>query len=300
MAPGATGGEPGPVTTVPYLLYDVFTDVPFAGNPLAVAIDPPPLTTEQCAAVARELNLSETVFLRTGGPEVATRIFTPAAELPFAGHPTIGAALALHEHGLVGDRVVLDEGVGAVGVTIDAGLATLTTPRAPATVDAADPADVARTLGLGPDDLHPALGPRGWSAGVPFTVAAVRDVDVLARCRPDPGWWRDTVARTEAPDLYVLAPVDGPTGRRWRARMFAPGLGILEDPATGAAAAAAVGFLAAVAPASRLEEGWLVTQGVEAGRPSELHVGAVVDGAELVAATVGGRAVRVGRGELDV
>lgn len=108
------------------------------------------------------------------------------------------------------------------------------------------------------------------------------------------------MARTEAPDLYVLAPVDGPTGRRWRARMFAPGLGILEDPATGAAAAAAVGFLAAVAPASRLEEGWLVTQGVEAGRPSELHVGAVVDGAELVAATVGGRAVRVGRGELDV
>ena len=288
------------MTTVPYLLYDVFTDTPFTGNPLAVVVDPPSLSTEQCATVARELNLSETVFLRTGDDAVETRIFTPAAELPFAGHPTIGAALALRELGLVDDRVVLAEGVGPVQVTIDDGVATLTTARPPSAVETADPEDVARALGLELADLHPGLGPRGWSAGGAFTIATVRDVDVLGRCEVDLGWWRSTVATTEATELYVLAPLDGLTGRHWRARMFAPGLGIPEDPATGAAAAAACGYLAASASTGRLAEGWVITQGVEMGRPSEIRVGAVVRGGELVAATVGGRAVRVGRGELEL
>jgi trans-2,3-dihydro-3-hydroxyanthranilate isomerase len=318
------------VPKVDYLLYDVFTDTPFTGNPLAVAIDPPALTTDQCATVARELNLSETVFLRTGSDEVETRIFTPAAELPFAGHPTVGAAIALHDEGLVGDRVVLAEPVGPVTVDIDTGntdsgdtdsgdtdsggmdsggmdsgdferrLATLTTTQPPVAMEVADPEDVARSLGLGLADLEPNLGPRGWSAGNPFTVVAVRDVDVLGRCQVDLGPWRETVARTASPELFVLAPLDGLSGRRWRARMFAPALGILEDPATGSAAAAAVGFLAAVATPDRLEEGWIITQGVEMGRPSELHVGAVLRGGELVASTVGGRAVRVGRGEMHL
>ena len=286
--------------TVPYLLYDVFTDVPFTGNPLAVAIDPPELTTEQCASVARELNLSETIFLRTTASEITARIFTPAEELPFAGHPTVGAAIALHDEGVVADRVVLVEGVGPVEVTIEDGLATLTTAGPPSAVDCADPDDVARSLGLTLADLHPSIGPRGWSAGVPFTVAAVADVDVLARCRVDAGSGEGTVALTPAPELFVLAPLDGLDGRRWQARMFAPRLGIAEDPATGSAAAAAVGVLAGVATEGRLDEGWVIAQGVEMGRPSELHVGTVRRGPELVAATVGGRAVRVGRGELEL
>jgi len=274
--------------------------VPFAGNPLAVAIDPPPLNTTQCATVARELNLSETIFVRTDGAHVTARIFTPTAELPFAGHPTIGAALALHDEGLAGNDLVIEEGVGPVEVTIRNGMATLTTAQPPAAVDVADPDDVARALGLTIGDLHPALGPRGWSAGVPFTVVAVRDVDVLGRTRIDLAAWQDTVALSPAPELYVIAPLEGPSGRLWRARMFAPGMGIAEDPATGAAAAAAVGFLAGAATGDRLDEGWLITQGVEMGRPSEIYAAGVLRGADLVAATVGGRAVRVGRGELQV
>ena len=107
----------------------------------------------------------------------------------------------------------------------------------------------------------------------------------------------------DAPELYVLAPVDPAQrvdARDWRARMFAPGLGIGEDPATGSAAASACGYLAGHATPERLAEGWVIEQGVEMGRPSTIHVGAVLRGPELVAATVGGRAVRVGRGTLEL
>lgn len=290
--------------TVHYLLYDVFTDTPFSGNPLAVAIDPPALTDAQMQTMAKELNLSETVFLKTGDIDgVGTRIFTPGSELPFAGHPTIGAAVALADLGLAGDSVTLLEGVGPIVVVLDGGFATLTTAGPPRSVDVADPGDVIRSLGLELSDLHPTLGVRGWSAGVPITILTVRDVTTLGRCAVDLGWWRDTMAFTDAPELYVLAPVD-PAQRvdagRWRARMFAPGLGIGEDPATGSAAASACGYLAGHASPERLAEGWVIEQGVEMGRASEIHVGAVLEGNELVAATVGGRAVRVGRGELVV
>lgn len=289
--------------TVEYQLWDVFTDTPFTGNPLAVAIDAPRLDTGQMQQVARELNLSETVFLWPGGDGVEARIFSPARELPFAGHPTIGAALALADAGSCDDSVTLLEPVGPVRVAIQGGVATLTTPGPPRSVEVADPDDVVRSVGLTLGDLHPGLGPRGWSAGAPFTILTVRDVETLGRCHVDLSWWNDTVALTEATEVYVLAPADPAqrvSARDWRARMFAPGLGIPEDPATGAAAAAACGYLAGHADGDRLTEGWLITQGVEMGRPSRIQLGVVVDGNELVAATVGGRAVRVGRGELVV
>ncbi len=290
--------------TVDYLLYDVFTDTPFTGNPLAIAIDPPDLTDGQMQTMAKELNLSETVFLATGGDDgVGTRIFTPGRELPFAGHPTIGAALALVDLGFATDSVTLLEGVGPIDVDLDAGFATLTTAGPPRSVESADPEDVIRSLGLELSDLHSTLGVRGWSAGVPITILTVRDVATLGRCAVDLGCWRDAMAFSAAPEFYVLAPVD-PEQRvdagRWRARMFAPGLGIGEDPATGSAAASACGYLAGHATPERLASGWVIEQGVEMGRPSEIHVGALLEGTELVAATVGGRAVRVGSGALDL
>lgn len=289
--------------TVEYLLYDVFTDTPFTGNPLAVAVDPPTLTDEQMQTIANELNLSETVFLDTSTlPEaLPTRIYTPGGELPFAGHPTIGAAMALADAGLVSDRVTLLEGVGPVDVALDGRRATLTTAAPPHPVEAADPEDAARSIGLELSDLHREFGVRAWSAGVPFTIVTVTDVETLGRATPDVGWWRHTVGLSDAPDLYVLAPAEAdqrPDARHWRARMFAPGMGIGEDPATGSAAAAACGYLVGRADSRRLEEGWTIEQGVEMGRRSVIEVGAVLRSGELVAATVGGGAVRVGRGEL--
>ena len=289
---------------VDYLLYDVFTDTPFTGNPLAVAVDPPTLSDAQMRMMARELNLSETVFLDTTAADgVRARIFTPATELPFAGHPTIGAALALADLGVAGDAVTLVEGVGPVEVTVVDGFATLTTARPPESIDTVDPEDVARSIGLELADLHRTLGVRAWSTGNPITILTVHDIDTLGRCAVDLAWWRDTMSFAEAPELYVLAPVDPAQradARDWRARMFAPGLGIGEDPATGSAAASACGYLAGHATPERLAEGWVIEQGVEMGRPSTIHVGAVLRGPELVAATVGGRAVRVGRGTLEL
>ncbi|MGY6501131.1 MAG: PhzF family phenazine biosynthesis protein [Acidimicrobiales bacterium] len=292
---------PAPARPLRVLLYDVFTDEPFTGNPLAVVLDPPPLEDRQRQRIARELNLSETVFLDEDGPgRFLARIFTPTTELPFAGHPTVGAALALVDEGRVHEIVVLVEGVGPVEVTVDADVATLTTPGPPAAVGVADPGDIAAVIGLEPSDLHPTLGPRGWTVGVPFTLVALRDVDALGRAALDHARWRELVQHTDAPDLYLLTPVDGDRGRRWRTRMFGPGVGIDEDPATGAAAGAACGYLAAAADEHRLDEGWVLEQGVEMGRRSEIRVRPVRRGSEVVAVRIGGRAVRVGEGAMAI
>ena len=230
------------------------------------------------------------------------RIFTPAAELPFAGHPTVGAALALADAGLIeGDSVVLHEGVGPVAVAVADGVATLTTPAAPTAVGSADPGDVVAAIGLDLSDLHPELGPRGWSAGVPFTIVAVRDLDALARAEVDLVRWREAVGRSDAPDLYVVTPLDGVRGERWRARMFGPGHGHRRGPRhRRGGRCGCAGTWPATAGEARLDGGWIIEQGVEMGRPSEIRVQGVRRGAELVAVRVGGRAVRVGSGELVV
>ena len=202
-----------------------------------------------------------------------------------------------------GGEVLLHEGVGPVPVSVVDGVATLTTPGPPVPVESADPGDpgeVAAALGLDLAELHPELGRRAWSAGVPFTIVAVRDLDVLGRARVDTARWAEVVAISDAPDLYVMTPLDGVRGQRWRARMFGPVVGVVEDPATGSAAAAACGYLAGVAGAARLDEGWVFEQGVEMGRASEIRVRPVLRAHELVAGRVGGRAVCVGRGELVV
>jgi trans-2,3-dihydro-3-hydroxyanthranilate isomerase len=288
-----------------YHLLDVFTDRPFAGNPLAVFVDPPELTTEQMQALARELNLSETVVVRSPGEGSAwpTRIFTPGAELPFAGHPTIGTAVLLAELGLVQDRVVLAEPVGDIVVTIEPGAgarsATLRTAVPPAYAEAPDRDLLARALSIEPTDLHSHLAPGVWSCGVPFCVIPVRDAAALARTQVDPAVWAEHLEHTDAAQLYVVAPLD-PALDRWRARMYAPSLGIAEDPATGAAASAAAGLLAASRQLRKGPLRWVVEQGVEMGRPSELRVALDHDGAEASGVLVGGDAVVVGAGELEL
>ena len=288
-----------------YHLLDVFTDRPFAGNPLAVFVDPPELTTQQMQAIAGELNLSETVFVRPPADEQAwpTRIFTPTAELPFAGHPTIGTAVLLAELGLAADQVLLAERVGDVAVTIEDRIggraATLRTAVAPTYAEAPDRDLLARVLSIDPADLHPRLAAGIWSCGVPFCVVPLRDAAALARTHVDAAVWSTHLAHTDAADLYPLAPLDDDL-HRWRARMYAPGMGIAEDPATGSAAAASAGLLAA---SRQLRTGplrWVIEQGVEMGRPSELRVALDHDGGEAAAVLVSGDAVVVGEGAIEV
>ena len=291
-----------------FVTADVFTDRPFGGNPLAVFPEAD-LPTETMQRLAAELHLSETVFVVPPDDPAHTcrlRIFTPTMELPFAGHPTVGTALVLAETGRLGpiDRrceIVFEEGVGAVPVTIarnDEGRleATLTSPRLPQRLPGTlDPAQLASVIGLKEAELQSDVPPMIFSVGVSFAIIPVRP-EHLSKAAIDLAIWRQDFAHTPAQHLYLAALDDWATGRTARVRMFAPEMGILEDPATGAAAAAFVGFLAdhqrPVGGAYR----WTLSQGTELGRPSRIEIGADIAGGKLAAARVGGTAVLMSEG----
>lgn len=232
-----------------------------------------------------------------------TRIFTPGTELPFAGHPSVGTAVLLAELGLATDRVVLGEPVGDIDVAIEprpgGRAATLRTAVPPTYADAPDRDLLARALSLEPADLHSHLAAGVWSCGVPFCIVPLRDAEALARTRVDLAVWAEHLEHTDAAGLYPIAPLDDHL-HRWRARMYAPGLGIAEDPATGAAAAASAGLLTGSRQLRKGPLEWVIEQGVEMGRPSELRVALDHDGAEASAALVGGDAVIVGQGAIEV
>lgn len=291
-----------------YHTLDVFTDRVFGGNPLAVFPDARGISGEAMQAVARELNLSETVFVlppEAGGTR-RVRIFTPGGELPFAGHPTVGTAILLVALGEVpggeGEvEIVLEEGVGPVPVRVRVrgGVpesAQFTAARAPELAPAPGRAELAAVLGLDVADLSDDWAPAVASAGVAFTIIPLRDVDALARARLDRTAWERVLAPTDASHVYTIVPAA--PGGTVRARMFAPDMGIAEDPATGAAAAALGGYLA-----QGIDQGaprWTVEQGVEMGRPSRIELEADVEYANAVRVRVGGAAVRVSDGTMEI
>ena len=296
-----------------FLTCDVFTETPFGGNPLAVFPDARGLDPGLMPAIAREFNLSETVFVSPveGAPlRRAVRIFNLAEEMPFAGHPTIGAAIALAELGLLPwpDRepaanIVFEEGVGPVPVRIErradgALRATLTAPRLPERgPDGPDAAGLARVLGLPDERLSPALAPACWSAGVRFAFVPLSDAEALASIALDLTAWRALMADAWAKALVPLVIEDARRSREIRARMFAPAMGFGEDPATGAAAAALAGFLAEAQEVPRRGSlSWTIRQGEEMGRPSRIALEADFAGGALASVRVGGGAVMMTRG----
>ena len=290
---------------------DVFTRDPLAGNPLAVVVDCDGLDAERMQRIAREFNLSETVFVLPARNAVNTarvRIFTPAAELPFAGHPTVGtavllAALRAPEH--AGGRdlaVVLEEEVGDVHCTVrlqraGASYAYFDLPRLPEKIGDADPAALAAALSLSPGDIgFDGHRPTVQSAGTPFCFVPIATGAALARARPDPALLAQAVAGGRGAYLYARDTVD--PDHSVHARMFGAGVGISEDPATGAAAAA---FAAVAMEFEKPEDGEhaiVIEQGFAMGRPSLITLGMRVEGGVLAGATIGGHAVRVSEGML--
>jgi trans-2,3-dihydro-3-hydroxyanthranilate isomerase len=294
---------------------DVFTDRIFGGNQLAVFPDAQGLSGAQMQRVAREFNLSETAFVLPPEHPRHTRrlrIFTPGIELPFAGHPTVGTAYVLGAIGAIDlegtqTHVVFEEGVGPVHVTIQAIAgrpvsAQLSAARTPVFGPEPPPAEaVAALLSLQGEDLAGgALSLQAVSCGVPFLFVPVRDRGVLGRAQVDVGRWREQLASYWAPHVYCFTVDAGPAGTDLQARMFAPAMGIEEDPATGAAATALAGYLGTRARATTATLRWVVAQGVEMGRPSILEVEADKQAGEITAVRVGGRSVMVSEGTMEI
>ena len=298
-----------------YHLLDVFTDRPFGGNQLAVFPDPPELPTPLMQAIARELNLSETVFVYPPTVEGAARklrIFTPGAELPFAGHPTIGTAHLLLDLGMVGSEgsgtaFAFEEGVGLVPIGVrqspnGARFVQLTAAKPP---EAGPPvpsnATLATLVSVDESDVGPRSDPaQAVSAGVPFLFIPIKTRRALARATLDLSRWQQLLSNWWAPQVYLFCrEAEGP-GVHFRVRMFAPAFGVPEDPATGAAAAAFAGYLAWRAPETDGTLRWEVEQGMEMGRPSRLSLEADKEGGSVRAVRVGGGAVRIGSGQLTV
>ncbi|MFM8394953.1 MAG: PhzF family phenazine biosynthesis protein [Acidobacteriota bacterium] len=305
-----------------YYTADVFTTSRFGGNQLAVitdAVGPDAvaLTTHQMQQIAREFNYSETVFIlpaRDTSCLCRLRIFTPDEELPFAGHPTIGAAFILARTGRLDfkagrARVLLEEGAGPVPVEIDAEgdgdgafHATLTAPQLPVhrQVDLSI-TDLARLIGVDPSEILTGhFSPEAVSCGLPFLFIPLSSLAAIGRVVLDLEVWRRSLAGTWAPMLALFSFGSTHPGADLHVRVLCPGLGITEDPATGSAAAALGGYLASRHSLATGSLRWTIEQGIEMGRPSSLEIAVDKLEGSIVAVRVGGSAVAVMNGEIEV
>ena len=277
-------------------IVDVFTDRAYTGNQLAVVHRARTLTAAQMQAIAREFNLSETVFTMSPTTSRATyklRIFTPARELPFAGHPSIGAAWALAFADMIRPGDVVQEcAAGLLPVRVDAAGARVS-GGAPVVGPDLPGDELARTVGLAAGDLDPDLPAGVAAAGVPFAFLPVAP-DAVARAEPGAA-----AIRAAVPDVTGLAvfAVDG-ANRRVHARVFCPQVGVAEDPATGSAGVALGVFLAGRGVLPDGATTLTVEQGAEVGRPSRLEIEVRVAGGAAVETAVRGAVQMVAKGEL--
>ncbi len=262
--------RPRPIAAHPYTLLDVFTDRPLAGNGLAVVHDADPLSDATMHAFARETRLSETSFVQTaeGGADYRHRIFMMNGEIPFAGHPSLGVAVAV-ARARGESRVTYVQqtqpGEQAIDVELDGLRASASMLQEPPSFGPElDPDDVLGLVGLDGEAADPALPCQVVSTGVPQIVACVRDAALLRRVLPDYDRIGRLLAAHDAISLY-LAAVDQEAGKA-HARSFLRTAEMGEDPATGSAVGPLAAHVAARTGVERLE----VDQGVEMGRPSRL------------------------------
>jgi trans-2,3-dihydro-3-hydroxyanthranilate isomerase len=314
---------------LPFHTLDVFTDRTFGGNPLGVFPDAAHLSSDLMQRIAREMNLSETVFLgrpESEGGAARVRIFTPGREVPFAGHPTVGSAIFLAAQSLESGgldpeldasgsgevTLVLEENVGPVPVVVRldgrtpvfARFTTAVLPEhrpSPHSVE-----DLAAMVGLEPDDIGgegpqgSKLGPEMVSCGLEYFIIPVRTLQAVRRSSLDTARWQRMLADAWAHHVYLVCMEAEAAEVDVHVRMYAPGSGVPEDPATGSAAAALGGYLSKADGRPEATLVWTVEQGLEIGRPSLLYVEADREGGSTAAVRVGGSAVPVSRGSMRV
>lgn len=291
-----------------FRIVDVFTEKPFCGNQLATFLDARGLSVEQMQRLAREFNFAETTFILPADDGVSIRsfrIFTPLSELPFAGHPTLGTACVLAEQKLLGGApngsAFLQTKSGAIQVEVKARErayhAILRLNRAVEVRDEGPSThDAAAVLSLSRDDV---AGVWCASAGLPFCFVHLNDKKAVDAATLDRAAWHTGFSKAWAQHLYFFAGPFRP-GSTLYARMFAPALGVDEDPATGSACAALIALLAQQQVESDGSFGIDIKQGVKMGRPSAINVTAIKRDNELAEIVVGGGVVIVGRGTMSL
>lgn len=296
---------------------DVFTDTRFGGNPLAVVFDGDDLDTAQMQTIAREFNLSETVFVLppdNPGHRAKARIFTPQSELPFAGHPTVGTACLLAEldaaqHGAEtpDSVVVLEEEVGDVRCVVsrNTGMATTATfelaklPEPHKHMPAMDL--IAAAHGLEVFDIgFENHVPSGYDAGIPYLMIPVRDMETIKRVQLNTAIWAEAFSSRTTGSSYLYTRQCVRHDAAFHTRMFAPDAGIPEDPATGSAVACFAGTIMQFDAPTAGTHNYLIEQGYEMGRPSLINLELTVESAALTGARIGGSAVRVTEGALEI
>jgi trans-2,3-dihydro-3-hydroxyanthranilate isomerase len=298
-----------------FVTCDIFTSRVFGGNPLAVFPDAREIPEESLQQIAREFNLSETVFIYPPSDATHTRrlrIFTPAAEIPFAGHPTVGAAFVLAILGEIElvepeTHVVFEEGVGPVPVLIRAsgGKPTFTQLTTAVSPEVGPPTPgrsiLADLLSLEPSDILGGMtSPQAVSCGLPFLIVPLKDRDAVRRAKVRLDHWESSLRLYWAPSILVFARDAELEGSDIRARVFVPGLSVPEDPATGSAAAALGAYLAARETTGAAHLRYVVEQGFEMGRPSILEIEVEKSEGSITSVRVGGEAVMVSEGEITV
>ena len=300
---------------LPFTTYDVFTKERFGGNPLAIVEEADGLTTAEMQIIAREFNLSETIFVmrpRDAANTASVRIFFPTAEIPFAGHPTVGCAIHLaakkYKPGCSFETTIrLEEVAGLVPVKVsrigDVPRAQFTAPVTPFAVDVPPPsaAAIASALGLAASDIgFDSHRPSVFKGGPSFLYVPLTSRDALARARVIEPHWSDVFAGLGTRMAYMYARGGDHADTSYRARAYAPLDGIAEDPATGSATAILAAQLLA---AEKLADGthrFRLEQGYEMGRPSDLWLEADVAAAKLGAVRVAGQAVQIMSGVLEI
>ncbi|PLW75477.1 PhzF family phenazine biosynthesis protein [Cohaesibacter celericrescens] len=304
-----------------YFILDVFTHEVLAGNPLAVVLDSDGLSDGEMQKIAREFNLSETVFVsppKNPAHNAALRIFTPSCELPFAGHPTVGAAVLLGSQRFpdlerdMDSVMMLEEKIGLVRARVKlyangagggAGDAVFDVPSLskPFDIQLGSKDEIAAALGLHIKDIgFENHVPTVFAAGVPFVMVPIRDMEAIGRASPVLPSWNTAFGSHDHNDAYLYTRETVRHGSSFHTRMFAPTMGIVEDPATGSAAAAFAGCICRFDQPGKGTHSFVIEQGFEMGRASIINLEFEVADGRLSAERIGGKAVIVASGVLYI
>jgi len=294
-----------------FYVVDVFTDKIFEGNQLAVFPSSEGINDKQMQKIAREFNYSETVFITSTGEKHSrnVRIFTPNSEVDFAGHPNIGAAMLLARIGEFSNKeqvkIIFNEKVGEIPITIifhnsEPQKAELSTAKLPEEGEVPSLEKIAKSISLERSDIISSRGPASFSCGLPFLFIPIISKEKLKQASINHEEWKKNISKTWAPQLYLFTIKTEFDESDFHARMFAPSLGISEDPATGSAVAALAGYISKYIQKNDGEFSFVVEQGFEVDRPSIIEMSFSQKNQKIESVKVKGSAVIFSEGKISL